>query len=293
MAHKGLLIVALFWAFSLINAAYAQDKPTIRWLTWQQVPNFITTGPFAGQGLGDQITLAIQKQLPQYQHKNVISNANRYHSLIRQPDVCVAWAWTVPGSEEYRLHSRPVSLAPRTGILTLKSKSHLFGKAGDVLSLKSLLENPALTLGYLKAMTYTKDVHTLLDKYKLQGNIFTSARSDVQFDLKMLDTKRVDYFFAFPSQPIFNAKTKGINNHYQFFHIEEINKYTAMFSHCSKTEFGQNVMNQLDKILTDDFLLKHLDVIERWNGHNQPYRDVFMDYVIKQSPHPQVSNPGE
>ncbi len=293
MAHKGLLIVGLFWAFALINVADAQDKPTIRWLTWQQVPNFITTGPFAGQGLGDHITLAIQKQLPQYQHKNVISNANRYISMIRQPDVCVAWAWIVPGSEDFRLHSRPVSLAPRTGILTLKSKSHLFGQAGDVLSLRSLLENPTLTLGYLKGMSYTKDIHTLLDKYNLQGNIFTSARSEVQFNLKMLDTNRVDYFFAFPSQSIFNAKIKAIKNRYQFYNIEEINKYTAMFSHCSKTEFGQKVMTLLDKILTDEFLLEHLKVIERWNGHNQPYRDVFMDYVIKQSPHSQVSNPGE
>jgi len=40
-------------------------------------------------------------------------------------------------------------------------------------------------------------------------------------------------------------------------------------------------------------LLMHLETIEHWNGPNQQYRDVFMDYVIKQSPHRQVSNPGE
>ncbi len=293
MAYKGLLIVALFWAFALFNTTHAQDKPIIRWLTWQQVPNFITKGPFAGQGLGDQITHAIQQKLPQYQHKNLISNANRYHSLIRQPDVCVAWAWIVPGSKEYRLHSRPVSLAPKTGILTLKSKAHLFGKPGDVLSLQQLLKKPKLTLGYLKAMVYTKSVHTLLDKYQLQGNVFTSARSEVQFDLKMLDTNRVDYFFAFPSQPIFNAKTKGIKNHYQFYNIDEIDKYTAMFSHCPKNDFGKKVMAQLDKIITNEFLMKHLKAVEKWNGKNKNYHDAFMNYVIKQIPHSQVTNPSD
>jgi len=286
-------IGCLLWALSLLNPVYAQEKPIIRWLTWQQVPNFITKGPFKGQGIGDALTQAIQDKLPQYHHINIISNANRYHTLIRQPDVCVAWAWIVPGSKEFRLHSRPVSLAPRTGIQTLKSKAHLFGPAGSILSLEKLLSMPQLKLGYLKAMTYSKKVHELLDRYKEQGNVYFSARSDVEFDLKMLDTQRFDYFFGFPSQAIFNAEVKSIDNKYQFYHIAEINKYSAMYSHCSNSEFGQRVMAELDKIINDDLLLEHLKVVERWNGPDQNYRNVFMDFVIKQQVSGQVSHPGE
>ncbi len=283
----------LLWALSLLSPVCAQEKAIIRWLTWQQVPNFITKGPFHGQGIGDAFTQALQDKLPQYHHINIISNANRYHTLIRQPDVCVAWAWVVPGSKAFRIHSRPVSLAPRSGIQTLKSKAHLFGPPGQVLSLNTLLKTTQLKLGYLTAMTYSKKVHELLEQYKGQDNVYYSARSDVEFDLKMLDTQRFDYFFSFPSQAIFNAEVKGIENKYQFYHIREIDKYSAMYAHCSNSEFGQQVMAGLEKVLSDELLLEHLKVIERWNGTDQNYRDVFMDFVIKQQANSQVGNPGE
>ncbi len=292
MATWRLFIGYLLWGLTLHAPLYAQEKPVIQWLTWQQVPNFITKGPFQGQGIGDSLTRAIQERLPQYQHKNIISNANRYISLIRQKNVCVAWAWIVPGSREFRLHSRPISLAPKTGIQTLKSKAHLFGKAGDILSLSKLLAKPELKLGYLTAMSYSKKVHQLLEQYKGKGNVYYSARSDVEFDLKMLDKERFDYFFGFPSQAIFNAEVKSEKNHYQFYNISEIDKYTAMYSHCSKTEFGARVMLALEEVLTDELLLAHLKVIERWNGLNPQYRQVFMDYVIKQQANDQVTDPG-
>ncbi len=293
MAQWRLIIGYLLWGLTLHNPLYAEEKPVIQWLTWQQVPNFITKGPFQGQGIGDTLTRAIQERLPQYQHKNIISNANRYISLIHQKNVCVAWAWIVPGSRDFRLHSRPISLAPKTGIQTLKSNAHLFGKTGEILSLSKLLANPELKLGYLTAMTYSKKVNTLLEQYKGKGNVYHSARSDVEFDLKMLDTGRFDYFFGFPSQAIFNAEVNAEPNRYQFYNISEIDKYTAMYSHCSKTEFGERVMLALKKVLTNELLLEHLDVIERWNGKDSQYRQTFMDYVIKKQANHLVTDPGQ
>ena len=293
MTRWQLTIGALLWGLSLFSPSYAQEKATIRWVTWQQVPNFITKGPYQGQGIGDWLTQALQDRLPQYHHQNIISNANRYNTLIRQPDVCVAWAWIVPGSKQIRLHSRPVSLAPKTGIQTLKSESHIFGKPDEVLSLSTLLAKPNLKLGYLKGMPYSKKVQDLLDQYKGQDNVYFSARSDVEFDLKMLDTQRFDYFFGFPSQAIFDAEVRGIDNQYQFYHIAEIDKFTAMYSHCSKTEFGHEVMLEINKILSDGLLLEHLKVIERWNGESRQYREVFMKYVIERQADSRVTAPGQ
>ena len=213
-------------------------QETIRWLTWEQVPNFITKGPYKGQGLGDSLTQAIQDKLPQYNHKNLVVNASRYNRLIKKEDICVAWAWIVPGSEEYRIHSRPVSLAPQTGIYVPKQKAYKFGKAGTRLSLKTLLSNSDLRLGVLKDMPYTKKVHDLLNQYEGKPNLFMSSVKEVEFDFKMLDGNRVDYFFGFPSQAIANERIKKIKNNYQFYNIEEINLYPSMYAHCSKTPFG-------------------------------------------------------
>lgn len=285
----GLILVPTL----LGSAVFAQEKETIRWLTWQQVPNFITKGEFKGQGLGDSFTQALQDKLPQYNHINVFSNAHRYRKLIREDNVCVAWAWIVPGSKDYRIHSRPVSLAHRSGIQTLKSKQHLFGQPGEVLSLEKLLRNPDIKLGYLNEMVYSKKVNDLLEQYKGKENVYFSSRSAVEFNLKMLDSNRVDYFFGFPSQAIFDAETKKIPNKYQFYNIEEIDLYSGMYSHCAKSAFGKKVMTDINKVLTNDFLMDHLAVVERWNGINKEYRDVFLDFVINQNSNDQVTDPGQ
>jgi len=272
--------------------AYGQEKQTIRWLTWEQVPNFITSGRFKGQGIGDALTAILQRNLPQYNHSNVISNTRRYNRLIQEPDVCVAWAWIVPGSRDYRIHSRPISLAPRTGIQTLKSKQKLFGKPGETLSLAKLLANPSIKLGYLEEMAYSKDVHTLLEQYDGKNNIHLSSTNAVEFNLNLLDRNRVDYFFGFSAQAIFEAELKGIPNQYQFYNIEEIDTYTSMHTHCSKNAFGEKVMAEVERIIDDELLLNHLARVERWYGENTEYRDSFLNYVIKQNPSDRVSDPG-
>jgi uncharacterized protein (TIGR02285 family) len=274
-------------------SGFADEKPTISWLTWEQPPNFITKGPFLGKGIGDSFTQALQDRLPQYRHRTVVANARRYHSLIREEDVCVAWAWIVPGSREFRLYSRAVSLVPPSGILTLKSKRHLFGQPGVTLSLERLLKKPDLVLGYLEEMHYSKRVNELMAQSRGQSNIHYSSRTNVDFDLKMLDTDRLDYFFAFSSQPIFNAQIRGIENHYQFYNIEEIQMYSNMHAHCSKTPFGKTVMKNLNRVLTDDLLMEQLNAVQHWYGHSEKYREVFLDYVINQNENEFVTNPGQ
>jgi len=108
----------------------------------------------------------------------------------------------------------------------------------------------------------------------------------------LLDKNHLDYFFGFPAQAIFEAESKGIPNKYQFYNIEEIDKYVSMYTHCSKNEFGEKVMTEVNKILTDELLMEHLAVVERWYGENKGYHDIFIDYVIKQNPNELVTHPG-
>ncbi len=289
-----LIIVYLSILFVLVifqTPVYA--KETITWLTWEQIPNFIFEGEFKGQGIADTFTAELQKNLPQYNHQNLKSNTRRYWKLIRKEKVCVAWAWIVPGSKDYRIHSRPVSLVAPMGIQTLKSKQSLFGKPGTSLSLAMLLENPEIKLGILKDMVYSKKVHDLIDLYEGKSNLLFSSTSAVEFPLKMLDRGRVDYFIGMPHQAIAEAIMNDQPNKYQFYNIDELNIYTSMYTHCSKTPFGKKLMHQINQIITNDFLMEHLAVVEKWNGKNKQYHEVFMDYVINRKQNAMVRNPGE
>ena len=291
--HHPARSLFILWMVLTSGLTNGQDKQTIRWLTWQQVPNFILDGPFQGQGIGDALTATLQERLPQYNHVNIVSNTRRYNRLIREPDVCVAWAWIVPGSRDFRVHSRPISLAPRTGIQTLKSKQSMFGAPGETLSLAKLLANPKIKLGYLEEMTYSKDVHALLAQYKGQENVHFSSVDAVEFNLAMLDRGRVDYFFGFSAQAIFDAEIKDIPNVYQFYNIDEISRYTSMHAHCFQNEFGNTVIAEANKIIDEQLLLDHLARVERWYGKNEDYRKVFLNYVIQQNPSERVSHPGQ
>lgn len=268
-------------------------KETITWLTWEQVPNFIFDGKYNGEGIADIFTTKLQERLPQYNHQNLKSNTRRYWKLIKKEKVCVAWAWIVPGSTEYRIHSRPVSLVAPMGIQTLKSKQSLFGKPGQTLSLAKLLENSDIKLGILKDMAYSKKVHNLIDRYNGKSNLLLSSISSVEFPLKMLDKGRVDYFIGMPHQAIAEAIMNNEPNKYQFYNIVEMNIYTSMYTHCSKTPFGEKLMSRINQILTDDFLMEHLAVVERWSGKNKQYREIFMDYVINRRQNTMVRHPGE
>ncbi len=51
-------------------------------------------------------------------------------------------------------------------------------------------------------------------------------------------------------------------------------------------------MAEINKVQTNKMLMEHLAIIERWNGKNKNYKDVFWDFVINQNPTDQVTDPG-
>lgn len=290
---RNIFLCLLLGMFLFRGEVLAQEKETIRWLYWDQVPNFILEGKFKGQGRSDLFMKTLQDKLPQYHHVNVQTNARRYHRLIQEENVCVALAWIVPGSKDYRIYSRPTSILHRVGIHTLKSKQHLFGEQGEVLSLAKLLAKPKLKFGHLEGMPYTKRVNDLIERYRDRQHVYVFSPLENEFDLNLLSRNRLDYFLGYPSQARYDAELRGVANKYQFYNLEETGSYASLHTHCSKTPFGEKVMAEVDKILTTEILLEQLTVVEKWNGNNEQYRDVFMEYVIKQKPHKLVTHPGK
>ncbi len=269
-------------------------KDTVIWLKWEQIPNFIFHGKFKGQGLADTFMKTLQDGLPQYEHVEISANAARYYEVIQREKVCVAWAWIVPGSEDIRIYSKPISLVAPMGVQTLKSKQHLFGPPGTTLSLTNLMDSTDLILGHLSKLTFSKELNTLLAKYHGTPKLYTSTgNSGVEFNLEMLDFERVDYFLGFQQQSTYDAEIKGIENKYQYYNIEEMDRYSRMHVHTSKTLYGKKLMKAIEGLLTEEVLYEHLKVIERWQGPNEKFRTIFIDHIINGKPNPLVKNPGE
>ncbi len=287
--NKFPLCTVLLLFFS-ISVCLSEERDTLVWLTWNQKPNYIFSGKFKGQGIAGSLMKAIQDSLPQYVHRVISTNAERYNELIKNEETCVAWAWKVPNSRNIRIYSKPISLLAPMGIITLKEKQHKFDDANEILSLEKLLADTTLTLGYLAGMPYSQKIMELLDKHKESPNIYISRTSAIEFNLKMLDLNRVDYFIGISQQPIFDALNRGVQNKYKFYNIEEDMDFTPMYVNTSKSDLGTRVMSDIEKILTNELLLDHLEVIERWSGENKNYRSIFIDYIIRQNSNSMVKD---
>jgi len=55
-----------------------------------------------------------------------------------------------------------------------------------------------------------------------------------------------------------------------------------MYAHCSKNEVGKEVIKKVNAILTDDFLMDYLGVIEQWYGNDEGYRQLFIKAIINE-----------
>ena len=264
-------------------------KETIQWLWYEQAPYFIGNDPSEGQGIGDQLTVLYQKNLPEYNHQNIRVNAERYKIMIQNDNVCVPVAWSSPGERKFLVHSRPYTLEPPAGIYIHRSKQHLFAKSRTRLSLKELLKKTHLKLGVLRGLEYSPEVDLLLKQNSDRKNVIFIDAPIIQINLKMLKLNRLDYLLGLPSQKT-ELKIKEVSDEYLFYNISEISNYIPIYTHCSNTKSGSKIIQKINGLLTDEFLVNSIDSFEYWYGENENFRNLFLDHIIHGISHPMITD---
>lgn len=286
------LVTIIIPLFVLFYAPSSQAKETIYWLTWTQIPHYIDEGEFKGKGIADTLLRWLQEELSEYNHDEYLSNTIRYERLIRATDVttCTAWAWkqSERGEEQHRLYSKAHALARPMGIFVHRKKLHLFGKPGEVLSLETLLQNKNLRFSYLQGFPYSEKTNALLKRYENEPHTIPRSSSDVAIPLRMLTLDRHDYSTGVDGQTAIEEQMKGQKTDYIFFNIQEDTDYVRMYTHCSKSEMGKAIIEQVNRFYTKERILRFLEVIERWHGPNARYRELFIENIINGNSHPNV-----
>lgn len=171
--HRNPYASLFLWLFSLllfIPGRTAAAKQEITWLTFGQIPAYISTGPFQNQGFMDKtIRMINKKALPEFDTRFFQVNHNRFNMMAVQKGNCyVGWKTF----KEHRVFSNPIFIWYPSGIIIHKRNQSAFGPEGSILSLEKLLKNRDLTLGVVDAFAYSPEIQRLLADYRGQ-NMFT------------------------------------------------------------------------------------------------------------------------
>ena len=75
-------------------------------------------------------------------------------------------------------------------------------------------------------------------------------------------------------------KNRDAAEAYIFYNIREIATYVPMYAHCSNSRIGMEIIQKLNKLLTNQRLIQSIEHYEHWYEGSEGFRKIFMDYII-------------
>ena len=249
------LICIFFPAFFLFSAgsfhigATAEEPETITWLVLDLPPLFIIEGPDAGKGIADRLQKMISNGLKGRRFETRVANASRVaKDLSEENNVCFAGEFY--GNPHF-LTSIPTIALPPHNLIVLKENAHLFGN-GEMVSLRSLLDNRKLIFGTAKSRRYGPELDEILRQYAGARNIYTrSGRDTLEGLLGMLDKQRVHYLIEYPVAIRYAARKAGMWDRLKVIPIEENAEALPIIGavRCSDTPEGRRLIAEINEVL--------------------------------------------
>ncbi|MBF0193453.1 MAG: TIGR02285 family protein [Magnetococcales bacterium] len=253
---KQFFLLALMWLFLLPTQANAQ-KATMEWLIFDFAPIYIVAGQGKNSGFVDGMENYVKERLPQYRHKRTISNIKRLLAILKnRRQACASGLLWSPEQAEYIEYAIPsMFVFPAHFVIKserLKSFKPLMNKAGE-LSLKKMLKESKLVLGYAKQRYYSTALAPIIKKYANENNSFASHRQAVTKPLlNMLYKGRFDYTIAFLEEVSYLSEELNIpSGSFITVPIAESNDTQFSLFGCPKSEWGRKKISEINAIIKD------------------------------------------
>ncbi len=262
-------------------------KKRITWFIWDLPPEFVSSGPYQGQGYADKFLQFFIQQLPEYQHSILAVNVPRWSLQARVPGTCTAhlWGGFYP---ELLAYSKAYTFTPPHILIFNKKYEQRFGPQGTVLSIEELLKQRNLKLllvkvDFNKAASQSRYpvLYQYLKPHLGDPNLVEHSIHHNFINLDMLEKGRGDYTIGYPSTIASQKRTLGVVGEFISYRIKEHNLYKKVHVACFNDAFGREVIKKVDRSLTKDVLLKFLEYHEEWNNKDPYFRQTTIDYFIK------------
>ena len=285
--YQTTLLFSFLIIWYVLAATHAAANSDITWMTFGQIPAYISTGRFKDQGFMDlTIRMLHEKVLSDFEPVFFQVNHNRFNLMAVEEGNCyIGWKTF----ENHRIFSTPIFIWYPSGIIIHKRNQSKFGAKGSILSLKKLLENDGLTLGVIDAFAYSPEIQKFLSDYRGRNHVYFMKSSAMQVNLKMLTGRRIDYTIGWPSQPISEERLNHLKNDFMFYNVEEDQNYLYVGVSCSDCDRGRQVIERVNTLFSSrNALAEVMGFVKQWVVMSAQHESLYNETILNKNLHPKV-----
>lgn len=246
-----LTIIVPFSIFLSLASPALRASNAITWQTIHFPPLMILRGPDKGSGQLDHFLPYLQKQLPQYQHRNSEVNwARIFKSIEHGKNMCSNMVFKTTEREDIAEFSVPVAVALPIRIIMSKENKALIGNPTSY-SLSKLIIDNRFKGALVNDRSYTPAIDKLLKRNQGSTNIERKAITSESL-LTMLQLNRISYMIEYPATVSYLTRNnKDFKNQFSSIAIDEISPFTLTYLACPKNAWGKKVVDDINKIIIE------------------------------------------
>jgi len=243
----------------------------ITWVKFDFPPYYILYDADRGQGRDELIIELLNSYMPDYKFSWANFPSSRVVAEVAQPtnNYCILSLFRT----EERLNSiafsnRPSTLGFPPQIAVKLSTYKKIAKLSELppYSLQELLQIEELKLGIAGGRSYSPQLDNILSKSKFSEQLFIRSGPDALVNLmKMMIKGRVDMTMGYPDEHMYLAKKLGAAEQIVILPLKEANQYSLGYVGCSKNEWGERVVKDINKALTLVYRSQHFaTILKSW-----------------------------
>lgn len=260
-----------------------ESKELITWIMQDFPPVWISKGSDKGLGAGDERMDFLIEQLTEYTHERIFATLSRSDSLFKQnKNVCAIAKLKSTEREEFmHFSSFPESVMMGNGFIYIKGQQSQF-QFTEKPFLSDLLKNKKLRLGIVKSRKYGHEIDAILRIKQNQTNIYRRASGDTKGLLAMLLAGRIDYILGYDWELQYISKMFYPELQKQLFYLPlQETSIIKPYIVCAKTEWGNQVIQKIDKILLNwTNKLHYQNIGIQWLSNPDVQRKLFKEYYL-------------
>ena len=275
------LVLALACVFN--PPAFAKEKPTITWLIWELSPEFIRHGNHKGKGFADKYLQYFITHLPEYEHKILWTNIQRFHRVALLSQRCTPHIWGTFYRDQLA-YSKPYMLTPPHVAIFHKRAEKELGPSGTMHRLTDLFEKHKMTMMtptvYMDQPRYPV-LSPYLKPYMGTPQVIEMSHGSNEVDLRLIERGRADFGLGYPTTISAQKLDRGIGDNFISYPLEEEQTYNEIHVSCYGDAFGKEVLAKINKLMNRETLMDFLDLYEEWNNKEPRFRKAFMKQIVQ------------
>lgn len=221
---------------------------TIFWQINHAPPATIIEGQYKGEGFVDLILKQLITELPQYEHKIIVSSmARSIFDLKEKKHICLPALFPTNKRKQF-MHFSKASVAHPSHRIVFNNKVKFLQK--DELSLIELLENNTYVLGLDKARSFGDQIDKIITNKTYIRNVYLFSSESPNRLLYMLNMGRIDYTITYPFQVSYYKKQNNLDSdEFNIFKISGAKQYVIGSVACPKTIWGKKIIDDINIVL--------------------------------------------